>query len=126
MANIKFSEFSEELSSLPSTFVVGYDSVSNTNKRISASNLNTKLVQNVTYAELVSLIGASSLRKGEMYFISDFQTIYDQPDYNSDGSAKAVVATLSGSVEPLLVTAIGTNKIDSLASSSVYPVSYTH
>ena len=74
------------------------------------------LVILITYAELQAGILANSLVAGQRYVISDYQTIYDQPDYDIEGAPKIVVSTLSGSVEPLLITAISANTISPLAS----------
>lgn len=74
----------------------------------------------VTYAQLVSLIGASGLVQGDSYLITDFQTIYDQPDYDAAGLPKASVSTLSGSIEPIIVEAISTTEISSQALSTIY------
>lgn len=74
----------------------------------------------VTYAELVGLIGTSGLVQGDSYLITDFQTIYDQPDYDAAGLPKAVVSTLSGATEPIIAEAISTNEISNQALSTVY------
>lgn len=74
----------------------------------------------VTYAQLVTLIGTSGLVQGDSYLITDFQTIYDQPDYDAAGLPKAVVSTLSGATEPIIVEAISTNEISNQALSTVY------
>jgi hypothetical protein len=65
----------------------------------------------VTYAELQSKIGSSLLNPGTYYLITDFQTVYDQPDYESDGTPKTTVVTLEGGIEPLFVLAISENEI---------------
>lgn len=74
----------------------------------------------VTYAQLVTLIGSSALVQGDSYLITDFQTIYDQPDYDAAGLPKAVVSTLSGATEPIIVEAISINEISNQALSTVY------
>lgn len=75
---------------------------------------------NVTYSELVALIGSSELIQGNSYLITDFQTIYDQPDFDSFGNAQLPVPTLSGAIEPLIVEAVSTNEISNQAFSTVY------
>ena len=58
----------------------------------------------VLYSELLNLIITSSLVPDQVYKITDFQTIYDQPDYDSTGLPKTPV-TLNGTVQPLYVRA---------------------
>jgi hypothetical protein len=76
----------------------------------------------VTYAALQTLIGTSALVQGNYYLINDYQTIYDQPDYNAIGSPKPVVTTNTGTVEPLIVQASSVNKINERAISTLYPL----
>lgn len=76
----------------------------------------------LTYAALQTLIGTSALVKGDYYLINDYQTIYDQPDYNAIGSPKPVVTTNTGTVEPLIVQASSANQINERAISTLYPL----
>ena len=64
-----------------------------------------------TYAELQGLIDLNLLNPGTYFLITNYQTIYDQPDYEANGTPKTEVTTLSGPTEPLLVLAISTNEI---------------
>jgi len=75
----------------------------------------------VKYYELVSLISDSKLVPNTNYLISDYATIYDQPDYDADGFPKESVATLQGETEPLIVYAISVSQISNVAVSTVYP-----
>jgi hypothetical protein len=63
----------------------------------------------VSFAELQTSITNSKLIPGKRYLITDYQTIYDQPDYDNAGLPKTVVSTLTGIVEPLIVTAVNNN-----------------
>ena len=74
----------------------------------------------VTYAQLVALIGSSGLVQGDSYLITDFQTIYDQPDFDINGNAQTIVPTLSGAIEPIIVEAVSTSEISNQAFSTVY------
>ena len=65
---------------------------------INTSEGGQQVPTNITHAELTTLINNSSLITGARYIITDFQTVYE--------SGK-------GEINPLLVTAINTNKIDS-------------
>lgn len=76
----------------------------------------------LTYAALQTLIGTSALVQGDYYLINDYQTIYDQPDYNAIGSPKPVVTTKTGTVEPLIVQASSANQINERAISTLYPL----
>ncbi len=79
----------------------------------------------VTYSELVELIGLSGLTEGSYYLITDFQTIYDQPDFypiNSNYSNHAKTPlTKTGDTEPLLVFAISSDNISVDAYQPKYP-----
>jgi len=75
----------------------------------------------IKYDELVTLISDSKLVPNTNYLISDYATIYDQPDYNVDGFPKETVNTRQGDTEPLIVYAISENQISNIALSTVYP-----
>jgi hypothetical protein len=87
----------------------------------SASESNASAPLNVTYLQLLTLINNGQLLAGSRYLITDFQTIYDQPDYDALGVPKLVVPTLSGAIEPLIVFAINNGKISNQAWSTKYP-----
>ena len=76
----------------------------------------------VTYTELLALIGTSTLVEGNYYLINDYQTIYDQPDYDAAGNPKPSVTTNTGTVEPLIVQASAVNRIYLNAISTLYPL----
>jgi len=68
-------------------------------------------VTNVTYSELLDLINTLSLTIGTQYLITDYSTVHIIP-YTSDLN--------SGITEPLLVTAIGLDKLKPEAHSYLY------
>lgn len=76
-------------------------------------------IQSVTFDELSALIGSSGLTIEKQYLISDFATVH----YIVDGSGNKPVGNpiITGDVEPLIVTASGTDKINSLAISTTFP-----
>ena len=80
-------------------------------------------LQPVAHAELLSLISTNQLAAGTMYEISDFATIYDQPDYDSEGLPKPPneIVTMTAPIEPLIVLAVSTNMISKQAWSTLYP-----
>ena len=78
-------------------------------------------VNPVSFAGLQMLISKNQLIPGAVYGIEDYQTIYDQPDYDSTGVPKTVVSTLTGIIEPLIVIALSANSISNQVYSSLYP-----
>lgn len=75
----------------------------------------------VTYADLQTAIGASALSAGTFYAITDYQTIYDQPDYDISGNAKVSVATKTGAVTTLIVLATSDSTVSHQAFQPAYP-----
>lgn len=72
----------------------------------------TKLIDEVTYAELAALISGSDLIQGRQYLITDYQTVHTIP---------TTAVTNTGPTEPLIVTAISTNELAPIAYSTLYP-----
>lgn len=66
----------------------------------------------VTYDELVALIGSSLLEEGCFYLITDYQTIDVIPN-----TAEPIV----GPIDPLIVQAATTNSIHQEATSQIFP-----
>ena len=90
------------------TYKVPYSSVTN--------------YQEVTYSGLCDLITGETLNAGTYYLINDFQTCYDQPDYNVNNNAITSVTTYhTATIEPLLVLATSANTISNLAYQPSYP-----
>jgi hypothetical protein len=83
----------------------------------------------VTYSELTSLIGSSGLTEGSYYLITDFQTIYDQPDYYANSECYRVYCnasprtpiTKTGLTEPILVLSTSNSTISLDAYQPKYP-----
>lgn len=85
----------------------------------------------VTHAELVTLVDTEALEEGANYLITDFQTIYVQPDFNANGSQKAytIDSVKTGTIEPLLVKATSNSTISHEAKSILFPddtIEYLH
>jgi hypothetical protein len=85
-------------------------------------------IVDITYTELISNIGASTLEAGRFYLLTDFRTIYDVPDfYYSDNNSlyakpKAEnTITNTCSVEPLIIYATSNNTISNNVLSPSYP-----
>lgn len=79
--------------------------------------------ESVTHAQLTTLISTNGLTEGKFYLISDYKTIYVQPDFSDIDTAVIVSASLikEGVTEPLVVFATSTNTIGSQAWSTTFP-----
>jgi hypothetical protein len=75
----------------------------------------------VTYSELYTLWDSGDLSPGNHYLITNYQTIYDQPDFYANGLPKTTVTTLTGTTEPIIVFATTTDTLDLHAYSTIYP-----
>lgn len=78
-------------------------------------------VIDILHADLVIAKTTAQLITGMKYRITDFQTIYDQPDFNSDGSPKNNPQIKFGPVEPIIVTAISANELGTDALQEDHP-----
>ena len=67
------------------------------------------LYEELTYDELDALKSANDLNPGQFYLMTDFQTIYDQPDYSDVYTPKAVVVTKAAAIDPIVLLATSTN-----------------
>jgi hypothetical protein len=76
-------------------------------------NSSTSALTEVTYDELVTLVGASSLVPGRTYLLTDYETVYTQPESGETIS--------SGVIEPLYLTAVDVNKLNNVCKSELYP-----
>ena len=77
----------------------------------------------VTYSGLTTHIMDSTLSGGSYYMITDFATIYDQPDYYINGNPKGVgsIVTYTGGTEPIIVLATSENTLSIDAYQPTYP-----
>lgn len=77
----------------------------------------------ITFSALyTALSGGFTLIPGQMYLITDSQSIYDQPAFDNTGAPELVVATKTGPIEPLVVQAIGIGAISKNAFSVSHPL----
>ena len=67
---------------------------------------------NITYDQLTAAITGSTLTPGAKYLITDYQTVHTIPNTTD---------TNTGTVEPLLVTAISVNELAPEAYSALFP-----
>jgi len=75
----------------------------------------------ITYADFYTAITGGNLVVGKTYIIMDFQTIYDQMDFDAGGSLKPTLVTKTGATEQIWVLALAPNQIASKAYSATYP-----
>lgn len=78
-------------------------------------------VIDVTHAQLVTFKNNNQLVPGTFYRITDFRTMYDQPDFDANGVAKTSVAAKLGPIEPIIVLALTDNTLSSKAHQEAYP-----
>jgi hypothetical protein len=75
----------------------------------------------ITYADFYTAITGGNLVVGKTYIIVDFQTVYDQMDFDAGGSLKPTLVTKTGATEQIWVYALSNNQIASKAYSATYP-----
>ena len=75
----------------------------------------------INYADFYTLITGSNLVVGKTYIIMDFQTVYDQMDFDNTGALKPTLVTKTGATEQIWVLALAPNQIASQAYSATYP-----
>ena len=75
----------------------------------------------ITYDDFYVLITGGNLVVGMNYILTDFQTVYDQMDFDAGGSLKPTLVTKTGGVESIWVLALAPNQIASQAYSATYP-----
>lgn len=87
-------------------------------------------VIDITYADLVTAIGASGLVEGQLYKITDFATVHWMVDVTSgvegivysyilDGDSDKIIHT--GANEPIVVLATSVNTLSPEAYSTLHP-----
>jgi hypothetical protein len=86
-----------------------------------ADEVNILDTISATYAEFYTLITGGNLQVGRTYILVDFQTVYDQMDFDAGGSLKPTLVTKTGATEQIWVYALSSNQIASKAYSATYP-----
>lgn len=74
-----------------------------------------------TYSQFVADAGNGILTPGRWYLMTDFQTCYDQPNYNSIGEAITTGNYKTGTTEPILLLATSTTGFSPTVYSTLYP-----
>lgn len=80
------------------------------------SNYNTG-----TYEELYSFATGGTLSAGSFYLMTDYQTCYDQPNFDSGGLAITTGNYKTGPTEPILLLATGPSSFSPTVYSTIYP-----
>jgi hypothetical protein len=74
-----------------------------------------------TYAELQTLVSTNDLVQGAHYLLTDYQTIYDQPDFDNSGILKGTLVLKTETTEPLILTAASDSTFHATVISTIYP-----
>lgn len=73
-----------------------------------------------SFAELLLLKNTGALTPGCFYLMNDFQTVYDQPDFDLGVIPKMSVATNTGLLEPLILFAVAVNEFAENVFSTIF------
>jgi hypothetical protein len=120
MAYVKISQLPIGLPNSTSIFPF-VDSGVTYHGAISAITSNISGLIEVTYSELVDKITGETLTSGQFYLITDFQTCYDQPDYDYNNNAILTGNYKEAEVDPIIVLATGLDTISTTAYQPSYP-----
>ena len=89
---------------------------------INFSAITAGILASVTYSELVDNITGGTLTPGRFYLMTDFQTCYDQPNYDNTKTPITTGNYKTGTTEPILLLAVSTTGF----SPTVYSTLYTN
>jgi hypothetical protein len=97
-------------------------------QKISLSAITEYVQNNITttvfttnYNELRSMITGSSLNAGSYYLMTDYQTCYDQPNYDNTKNPITTGNYKTETTEPILLLAISTTGFSPTVYSTLYP-----
>jgi hypothetical protein len=82
---------------------------------------STSIYSEGTYDEIYSLYTGSTLVPGTFYLMTDYQTCYDQPNYNNVKSPIYTGNYMTGNTEPILLLATSTTGFSPTVHSTLYP-----
>ena len=88
---------------------------------INFSAITTGVLASVTYSELVDNITGGTLTPGRFYLMTDFQTCYDQPNYDNTKTPITTGNYKTGTTEPILLLAVSTTGFSPTVYSTLYP-----
>ena len=75
----------------------------------------------LTYSDLVTGANLGELSPGHYYLMTDYQTCYDQPNFDYNGNPITTGNYKTGTTEPLLLLATDTDKFSPTVYSLQYP-----
>ncbi len=75
----------------------------------------------MTYSQFYNTITNNNLQVGKFYILVDFQTVYDQMDFDNSGALKGTLVTKTGATEQIWVLALSSNQIADKAYSATFP-----
>lgn len=78
-------------------------------------------ITNITYSTLLELSTTGTLTQGNYYRITDYQTIYEQPDFTNATTPVATPIVKYGVITPLIVFAFSNTKLSLDAFQEAYP-----
>ncbi len=73
-----------------------------------------------TYSGLTIASSTGGLVVGQYYLMTDYQTCYDQPNYNNEGAAITTGNYKTGTTEPILLLATSTTGFSPTVYSTIY------
>lgn len=74
-----------------------------------------------TYSQFVAEASNGVLTPGRFYLMTDFQTCYDQPNYDNNRNPIFSGNSMTGDTEPILLLATSTTGFSSTVYSTLYP-----
>lgn len=75
----------------------------------------------LTYEDLITGVQLGQLTPGHFYLISDFQTIYDQPNYDNNRNPIYSGNAMTGETEPILLLAVSESGFSPTVYSPSFP-----
>lgn len=100
----------------------GLPKIKDSNGNIITVDGDPVTLTSLTYDNFRNAIMNNGLTKGAFYEINDFETCYDQPDFDIYGNAiTSGNYKASGNVEPIIVFAIENNQIAEQAFQAAFP-----
>jgi hypothetical protein len=107
------------------TYSNGTITLNRQNGSLSISGLYTGstdvFVTGGTYSQLVADAGNGILIPGRYYLMTDYQTCYDQPNYDNTKNPITTGNYKTGTTEPILLLAISTAEFSPTVYSTLYP-----
>jgi len=123
MANIKISQLPEFTGSTDNTWLILNNSAQTETYKITKESLFSGITTytEITYNELYSLYTGGTLTPGQFYLMTDFQTCYDQPNYDNLRSPIFSDNYMTGDTEPILLLATSITGFSPTVHSTLHP-----